>query len=311
MPPAFRIEVGAWAHPLNLARNLAPGLLMLLCHQLFTDRGRFPPWLLALWLVQLGLEEPGRALIPAGWAYARAATQTAPALLETLFVAFALYWTLADWRADLVERRRRARIVMLVFIGLTTIASVLLTRVLIDPHSPASYDVHVAINGVYAAILTLVLFRIGDGGLGDDLAVGRDTRRPRERPSTVERDLQPALDRLTRLLEDEQVCQEPGLSLQGLADRVGLPVYRLRKLIHEHLGYQNFNALLHDYRIRAACVQLRDPHLRRTPILTIALSVGYSSVNTFNRGFREIMAVTPSAYRELELEGAKTAPERE
>ena len=36
---------------------------------------------------------------------------------------------------------------------------------------------------------------------------------------------------------------------------------------------------------------------RRVPILTIALSTGYQSVNTFNRGFREVMGITPSAYR--------------
>lgn len=45
---------------------------------------------------------------------------------------------------------------------------------------------------------------------------------------------------------------------------------------------------------------MRDPALRRTPILTIALSVGYQSVNTFNRGFRDVMDMTPSVYRALE-----------
>ncbi len=107
--------------------------------------------------------------------------------------------------------------------------------------------------------------------------------------------------RLTALLEEERICEQEGLSLGGLAKRVGLPEYRLRKLIHEQLGYRNFNALIHDYRIREACRQLSDPALRRTPILTIALSVGYSSINTFSRGFREITGVTPSAWREANL----------
>ena len=111
----------------------------------------------------------------------------------------------------------------------------------------------------------------------------------------------PALARLIALLEEEHICQNEGLSLAQLAARVGLPEYRLRKLIHEQLGYRNFNALLHDYRIREACRQLSDPALRRTPILTIALSVGYASINTFSRGFREIMGMTPSAWREAKL----------
>jgi AraC-like DNA-binding protein len=299
MPPAFRMDVGPLAPALNLARNLAPGLLMLLCHSLFTDRRRFPRWLLVLLVVQLGLEEPGRSLVPTGWRYARLATQTAPALLQTVFVGFALYWTVADWRADLVESRRRARAIMLVVIGTVTIASVLLTRVLIDPDSPVNYLVHVTLTGSYLAILVFALVLIDDRYL----AVGRNWRFADERRPAVAQNLQPALARLTAMLEDQQVCQEPGLSLATLADRVGVPVYRLRKLIHEQLGYQNFNAMLHEYRVKAACQQLRDPRLRRTPILTIALSVGYASVNTFNRGFREVMKVTPSVYRAAELGG--------
>ena len=302
MPPQFRIDVGGWAGFLNLARNLAPGLFMLLCFTLFTDRRRFPIGLLALLAVQLGLEEPGRSLIPPGWRYARLATQTAPALLQTLFAGFALYWTVVDWRADLIERRRRTRVLTLVVIGLLTLVSSLLTRVLIVPDSPANYIVHVALTAADLAIVAFVLFQLTDGDVGRYLAFEAAVTRPPR--ATAEADLGPALARLTRLLEEERVCQREGLSLKGLADLVGLPEYRLRKLIHEQLGYRNFNALLHDYRIREACRQLSDPALRRTPILTIALSVGYASVNTFSRGFREIMGVTPSAWRAAELSAA-------
>jgi AraC-like DNA-binding protein len=45
-----------------------------------------------------------------------------------------------------------------------------------------------------------------------------------------------------------------------------------------------------------------------TPILTIALSVGYASINTFSRGFREVVGMTPSAWREAKL-GASETPD--
>jgi AraC-like DNA-binding protein len=310
MPAAFRIDVGGWAWALNLARNLTPGLFMLLCFTLFTDGRRFPRRLLILLAVQLALEEPGGAMIPQAWRYARLVSQTAPALLQTLFVGVALYWIAVDWRADLIERRRGARVLSLVVSGLLTLVSGLLTRVLIDPDSPANYAVHVALTFADLAILTFVLFQLTDGEVGRYLAfepAGAARRRP-----AVDSDAGLALARLAGLLEAERVWQEEGLSLKRLADRVGLPEYRLRKLIHEQLGYRNFNALLHDYRVREACRQLGDPVLRRTPILTIALSVGYASVNTFNRGFREIMGVTPSAWRAAALAAAaKPAPEAE
>jgi AraC-like DNA-binding protein len=313
MPAAFRIDVGGWAGVLNLARNLTPGLFMLLGFTLFTDGRRFPPWLLVLLVIQLSLEEPARQLIAPDWPYARLATQTTPALLQALFVGVALYWTVADWRVDLVESRRRARAVTLVAAGLVTLVASLSTRVLIDPESYASYVAHVALTATYLVILAVVLFRLTGGDVSRRLDFDPE---PAARPPrlSAEADEGPALARLTALLEDERICQQEGLSLKALADRVGLPEYRLRRLIHERLGYRNFNALVHDHRIREACRQLRDPALRRTPILTIALSVGYSSVNTFNRGFREIMGVTPSAWRAAELSGAArddTAPETE
>lgn len=295
-PPAFRVVLGAWTPVFNLARNLAPGLLMLLCHSLFTDRRRFPPWLLGLLAVQLLLEEPGRELVAE-----RLVTQIAPALLQTLFVGAAVYWTLVDWRADLVESRRRTRALMLLVIGLSVVLTVLLTRVIINPNSVANYAAHVALTASYLPIQALVLFQLVDGSVLGEVTGVRERRPAPDRLAAAQAERRAALARLRALLDKERVCLEPELSLQRLADRVGLPVYRLRRLIHEELGYRNFNALLHDHRVREACAQLSDPAQRRTPILTIALSVGYASVTTFNRGFREIMRVTPSAYRSLRL----------
>jgi AraC-like DNA-binding protein len=303
-PPAFRIDVGGWAPFLNLARNLTPGLFMLLSFTLFTDGRRFPRALLGLLAVQLLLEEPGRAVIPPAWPYARLATQTAPALLQTLFAGAALYWTLADWRGDLIESRRRTRLITLVVGGLLTLISGLLTRVLIAPDSPANYAVHVGVTVADLAILAFVLFRLTDGDVGRHLAF-EPAPGPRPRAGA---DPGPALARLRALLDEDKIWGEEGLTLAALAARVGLPEYRLRALIHEELGYRNFNALLHHYRVREACRQLSDPNLKRTPILTIALSVGYASVNTFNRGFREVMGVAPSVWRAEALDGAGGEP---
>ena len=299
-PPAFRIDVGGWAWLLDLARNLTPGLVMLLCFTLFTERRRFPRWLLVLLVVQLGLDEPGRAIIAPAWRYARLATQTAPALLQMIFAGFALYWTVADWRFDLVETRRAIRALTMAAGGGLIIASGIL-QVLIDQNSHANYIAHEALAVADLAILAFVLFRLTDGDVGRYLDFESPPATARQGPIATA-DLGPALARLTALLEEERICGQEGLSLKGLADRVGVPEYRLRKLIHEQLGYRNFNALLHDYRIREACRQLSDPTLRGTPILTIALSVGYASINTFSRGFREIVGVTPSAWREANLD---------
>jgi len=218
-----------------------------------------------------------------------------------------------DWRADLIERRRRTRWLTLVVIGLLTLVSSLSTRVLIAPDSPANYAAHLVLTTADLALVVFVLFQLTDSDVGPYLAFEPAAARRdlAVAPATkAEADLAPAVARLTRLLDEDHVCRREGLSLKALADLVDLPEYRLRRLIHEQLGYRNFNALLHDYRIREACRQLSDPSLRRTPILTIALSVGYASVNTFSRGFREITGKTPSAWRAAALSaGAGDAPD--
>jgi len=44
-------------------------------------------------------------------------------------------------------------------------------------------------------------------------------------------------------------------------------------------------------------VLLADAEQRHLPILTIALTVGYNSINPFNRAFRELKGMTPSEFR--------------
>jgi AraC-like DNA-binding protein len=300
IPPAFRVDLGGWAWLFDLARNLAPGLFMLLCFDLFIEQRRFPKWLLILVALQLCLVEPGRAITPQTWRYAYLATQIAPALLQMLFASIALYWTAVEWQDDLVEARRSVRVATLVA-GAGLIVASGLSQLLIDQASHANFIAHEMLVMADLAILAFVLFRVAGGD--KERVLDFDSAPPQPKAAASP---DPALPRLIALLEEEHICQNEGLSLAQLAARVGLPEYRLRKLIHEELGYRNFNALLHDYRIREACRQLSDPALRGTPILTIALSVGYVSINTFSRGFREIMGMTPSAWREAKLGVSET-----
>jgi AraC-like DNA-binding protein len=288
IPPPLRIEVhGGLEVFFNLAHNLTPFLFAALCHALYADRRRFPRWLYGLLAVQLFLEEPVR-LLPAPGALL---TQTAPALIETFFVAVALYWTVADWRGDLIEARRRTRVLTAIAIGVSVIASGLGLRVLIDPNTMTNYDAHVATNFSHLVLVVFVLFQMTQTGIDAYLDPLHPLAAPTPHPDAA------ALARLAALMESDHLYRRPGLTLAALAGKAGVPEYRLRRMIHEQLGFANFNAYLHAWRIRDACAQMRDPAQRRTPILTIALSVGYQSVNTFNRGFREVMGTTPSAWR--------------
>jgi len=130
-----------------------------------------------------------------------------------------------------------------------------------------------------------------------------------ERPSRQEPE--PALDmsaadridlgRLRDLMEDGAYLTD-GLTIGGLATRLGLPEHRLRKLINQGLGYRNFAAFLNDYRIAEAKRRLSDPDHVHTQITQIAYELGYGSLAPFNRAFRERVGTNPSAFRERALD---------
>lgn len=307
IPEPYRIDVSSWEPLLNIGRNLTPALFMVLCHSLFQER-RVPRVLLALVGLQVLLEEPIHLLVGNDTPAQRLLTEAMPGLLQAVFISLAVYWTLLGWKVDLVASRRRMRVIVLAVIGGLLLSSVLLQRVIIPFNSVANFYASEILGLMDAAVIgALLLSLLSVANLEKYLNPGREPTRPRSAPAPGRDDEaadQTAAEaaRLEHLMTVERVYTRPGLSVAHLADRMGLPEYRLRRLIHEELGCRNFNVFLHRYRVAEACRALKDPEQRRTPILTIALGVGYQSINTFNRGFREVMGITPSAYRSGEVE---------
>lgn len=298
---------------LNVLRNTAPGVFLFLSHSMLRDGKRLPKTLLVLFLVQLILEEPIHFVVGPGFPAEWLLTEFTPTLLQSVFLGWAIFWIVAEWRSDLIEARRGVRLLFLLVFGVTMLMAGWLQRVVVPESEIEHYFVHMFLIAVYTLLVCVVLVRTlardsahlleqpaGTPATATGDAAGRDKRSTRpggggESPRLVEA--------LQRLLNVDRVYRRPKISIRSLADEIGLPEYRLRKLIHEELGFRNFNAFMHHYRIREACELLSDPDQARTPILTIALTVGYQSINTFNRAFREILGETPSTFRARSVEG--------
>lgn len=103
--------------------------------------------------------------------------------------------------------------------------------------------------------------------------------------------------RLVAAMQEEFLYREHGLGIGDLAAKLNVPEHQLRALINKGLGYRNFAAFLNQYRLAEAKTALADPEQARTPILTIAMDVGYASLATFNRAFKSEEGQTPSQYR--------------
>ena len=268
IPGAYQLHVGTLRVPLHIARNLTPGVLMLLCHSLFQDESKVPRWLTGAFALQVLMEFIG-ALPSAAPALQYDFFQIDPALLQLLFVGFALYWMVRGGGRILWRRgagcagyscHRRHFHILRDFAG--TVAS--------SPGIAAQrFTCTFPLSILQAAIAVLRCWRRSDR-LTRSMSIHFVTGGTR--PSTSGEQSIPAVSAVDagvaavqRAFADQHVYRDGELTVASLAVKLAMPEYRLRKLIHEQLGYRNFNALLHDYRIAAACRDLADPAKNALP----------------------------------------------
>ena len=132
------------------------------------------------------------------------------------------------------------------------------------------------------------------------LFAATDLPRPVEEPiPAVEPGDQQLVAKLEQLMSVERAHRQDGLTIGSLAQQLGLPEYRLRRLINQALGYRNFNSFVNRYRIAEVKAALADPNQADVPVLTLALDAGFSSLGPFNRAFKAETGVTPSEYRRV------------
>lgn len=308
------VQVGFWIWPyLLVLMNMGTGLWMILAYSIFRDERRIPRWMFAAFATQLLLSainafgyvgrDSSVLQSPAYPAVVNFVFGPLPLAMQSVFALLALYWAAREWRSDLDERRRALRWLFVVVVGGLSFGINAFELFLVDAsyssRSPIDNIITIVMAVGYASV-ALVVLRFDQGVL--ERLVERASPLPDPRVDvTLDRDFAA----LTRALNEEKVYLTPGLSIGLLAKRLAMPEYRLRALINKKLGYRNFNALLHDYRLRDACEQLADPAKTDTPILTIALDVGYQSIAPFNQAFRVAMGCTPSAYRRQRIEPAR------
>jgi AraC-like DNA-binding protein len=136
------------------------------------------------------------------------------------------------------------------------------------------------------------------------VAIVLDPRRqllPAEpRPSPAPGSHDELLRALDAAMTTDQAWRQEGLTLAGLAARLGTPEYRLRLAINGQLGHRNFTQYVNGFRVEAAKALLTDPQSRPN-VAQVAYAVGFSSLAPFNRTFKEITGVTPTQWRRERL----------
>jgi AraC-like DNA-binding protein len=217
------------------------------------------------------------------------------------FVAGALLALWRSWQGDLVEGRRRLRLLLIGYLGIYGLAVMVGETYLLGQKPPPWVDLlNVAMIDLTLLATCVYLVAPNANALETLFAssVPEDKLPVPPEPSAEERSAdKPQLGRLRALMEDEKVYRDPDLTIGALAGRVGVAEYVLRRLIHEHLKYRNFASYVNEYRLQEVRAWLQDSTLARRPVLTLALEAGFGSIGPFNRLFKERFGITPSAFR--------------
>jgi AraC-like DNA-binding protein len=110
-------------------------------------------------------------------------------------------------------------------------------------------------------------------------------------------------------MDKGEAWRKEGLTIASLAEQVGTPEHRLRRLINDHLGHRNFAAYVNARRIEAAKRLLSDPAKVKTTVAAVAFDLGFGSLGPFNRAFKEATGHTPTEWRRKSFEQASPFPE--
>lgn len=100
--------------------------------------------------------------------------------------------------------------------------------------------------------------------------------------------------KIENLLAMEKVYQEPAYSRADLARECGTSEAVLSRVINLHFQ-KTFPQLMNEHRIRDAMMLLRETGVS---VRTVAEEVGFNSLATFNRVFKETTGTTPGQFRQ-------------
>lgn len=291
--------IGPLIVPISLMSIIAPVIFWWFAQSLFDDRFRMR-WIA---LIPLLLIAP---IVIFHFTGVTGGAWTASFVLARLVMigAFghAIYSALRFFNDDLIEGRRRFRIIFAAAVGVTGFIINYSETVGFRDQPPP----WVLLFQASALLLMTLAFGVWllamKAEVLDGAPQGAAAGDPAEAmPSPAMRAAdRPAYDRLTALMADG-AWREEGLAVASLAAKVGIPEHQLRALINGQLGHRNFSAFLNSYRLEEARRLLSDPAQARRQVLQIALDVGYGSIAPFNRAFKEATGMTPTEFRKAKL----------
>jgi AraC-like DNA-binding protein len=108
---------------------------------------------------------------------------------------------------------------------------------------------------------------------------------------------------LTKAMEVDQLFLNPELSSPALSKHTGIPQKTISAVLNQHMQ-KSFNEFVNSYRVAMFKEKIGQPEMEQLTIAGVATKCGFNSQATFQRTFKEITGMSPSAYLKT---GVKTA----
>jgi AraC-like DNA-binding protein len=264
----------------DVFQSLVPILTLFFVWSIFEDGRPVPGW---IWLL-LGLD--------IAFSFWMASTGHQSSALEAgsqlLKLTVAIIAVLVVWRGrddDLLEMRTKVRMWFVGALAITVLAVALKELVIL-------YNL-----GQPRLIGLVWMFILALGGNIAFFRLNPDLRLVWEPVNSTQAvaNTDPVIDELMLRMKTERLYTDHDLRVATLAELIAVPEYQLRRKINQTLGFRNFNQFVNHYRIKEAGARLLSEP--RTPVLSIAIDVGFRSISSFNTAFQQKFGVSPTAYR--------------
>lgn len=215
-----------------------------------------------------------------------------------------LAWRLIrDRPGDLIDERRKARVLVVLLLGGQFLADLIIDVVMGFDWQPRAFSiVQNAALLAFTGWLLHLQFRPSARPLPDAVRSGGEGAPVAAAPSPEATRLG---ERLRVLVEVDRVHLDPDLTFDRFVGLMGAPDRTVRRLINQQLGHDHFRAFLNSHRMIEARRRLSDPAHQHDKLITIAMDSGFSSLASFNRVFQDAESRPPSAFRQAALAPAE------
>ncbi len=211
-----------------------------------------------------------------------------------------LAWRLIrDRSGDLIDERRKARVLVVVLLGGQLFADLAIDVVMGMDWQPRAFSIlQNAALLIFTGWLLHLQLRPSARPLPDAVRSGID-RAPVRPAASPEADR--LRERLRVLIEVDRVHLDPALTFGRFVSLMGAPDRTVRRLINQQLGHDHFRTFLNSHRMIEARRRLADPAHRQDKLITVAMDSGFSSLASFNRVFQDLESCPPGVFRQRAL----------